>query len=40
MKFFMFLNKTALCYAVEKENIEIVKLLLKRNDIDVNIRNI
>lgn len=33
-------NKTALFAAVEKENFEIVKLLLTENKIDVNILNI
>ena len=28
--------KTALCLAVEKENVEIVKILLNKNEIDVN----
>lgn len=32
--------KTALFVAVEKENTEIVKLLLTKEDIDVNILNI
>ena len=31
---------TALHYAVEKENVEIVKLLLSNPYIDVNIKNI
>ena len=34
------INKTALYHAVEKENIEIVQLLLSNNEIDVNILNI
>lgn len=47
MKFYCFLNeilfsyfhKTALYIAIEKGNIEIVKLLLKNEKIDVNISN-
>ena len=31
---------TALCLAVEKENIEIVKLLLTNDKLDINIVNI
>ena len=34
------INKTALYYAVEKENIEIIQLLLSNDKIDVNILNI
>ena len=34
------LNKTPLYFAVEKGNIEIIKLLLQNNEIDVNILNI
>ena len=34
------INKTALYHAVEKENIEIIQLLLSNNKIDVNILNI
>ena len=33
-------NKTALYLAIEKENLEIIKLLLSNNAIDVNILNI
>lgn len=36
----IFFNKTALHIAVELENIEIVKLLLKHKNIDVNINSI
>ena len=36
----MVFYKTALCHAVEKENTEIVKLLLSSDKIDVNIQNI
>ena len=39
-KVLIYFNKTALCLAVEKENIEIVKLLLSNDKIDVNILNI
>ena len=31
-----FFNQTPLNIAIEKENIEIIKILLTRNDIDVN----
>lgn len=37
MKFEWKSYKTALHIAVEKENIEIIRLLLSREDIDVNI---
>lgn len=38
---FMFvIYKTPLCVAVEKNDIEIVKLLLKKDNIDVNVINI
>ena len=40
MKFLHYLNKTALFLAAEKENIEIIKLLLKCDKIDVNKINI
>ena len=40
MKFYLKINKTALFLAIEKENIEIVKLLLSNKNIDVNIINI
>ena len=40
MKFKYNLYKTALYCAVEKENIDIVKLLLTNDKIDVNILNI
>lgn len=33
-------QKTALCLAIEKKNIEIIKYLLSNKRIDVNIRNI
>ena len=34
------MNKTALFKAIEKENIEIIKLLLNNSKIDVNILSI
>ena len=34
------INKTALYHAVEKENIEIIQLLLSNDRIDVNVLNI
>ena len=34
------IHKTALYTAVEKENIEIIKLLLTNENIDINILNI
>ena len=34
------INKTALYHAVEKENIEIIQLLLSNDKIDVNVLNI
>ena len=34
------INKTALYYAVKKENIEIIQLLLSNDKINVNILNI
>ena len=37
MKFTELINKTALYAAIENENIEIVKLLLTVDDIDINI---
>ena len=40
MKFYYLFDKTALYLAIEKENIEIVKLLLSNEKIDVNIINI
>ena len=36
----LYLYKTALYLAVEKENIEIIKLLLKNDKLDINIINI
>lgn len=32
-------SKTALHIAVEKQNIEIIKLLLSNNNININIKN-
>ena len=40
MKFILLFQKTALYIAVEKENIEIIKLLLSNNRINININNI
>lgn len=40
MKFINTISETALHYAIEKQNIEIVKLLLQNHNIDVNIKNI
>ena len=37
MKFILLINKTAFYIAVEKENIEIIKLLLTNENIDINI---
>ena len=35
-----FIYMTALGLAVSEQNIDIIKILLKRNDIDINILNI
>lgn len=41
MKFInYFTNKTALCMAIEDGNVEIVKLLLSSDKINVNLPNI
>ena len=40
MKFFLYIYKTALQLAVEKNSIEILKILLNHPDIDVNILTI
>lgn len=40
MRFEYQFHRTALCLAVEKGNIEIVKLLLSNKNIDVNLMNI
>lgn len=40
MKYINNTQKSALHIAVEKDNIEIVKLLLKQPNIDVNIKTI
>lgn len=38
MKFYkLFLNKTALTFAIETSNVEIVKLLVEHPKIDLNI---
>lgn len=37
MKFLIIIHKTALHHAIEKENVEIVKILLDVNNIDINI---
>ena len=39
MKFILLFQKTPLYIAVEKENIDIVKLLLMNDEIDVNLTN-
>lgn len=36
MKLISIFQKNALHIAIEKENIEIIGLLLKKNDIDIN----
>lgn len=33
---YVYLYKTSLCLAVEKDNIEIIKLLLSNNNLNVN----
>lgn len=38
--FNLIIDKTALMFAVQKENIEMIKLLLSQKSIDVNIQNI
>ena len=40
MKLYNIIYKTALYAAIEKENIEIVKLLLTNEKLDINILNI
>lgn len=41
MKFdFYYFDKTPLCVAADKENLDIVKLLLKQPKIDANIKSI
>lgn len=40
MKLFACFYKTAFYLAVEEENIEIIKMFLKNNKLDVNIINI
>lgn len=39
MKFINEINRTALSIATEKENIDIVKLLIERPEINANITN-
>lgn len=36
MKFYIIFQRTALIIAVEKENLEIIDLLLQNQDIDTN----
>lgn len=38
--FNLIIDKTALMFAVQKENIEMIKLLLSQKSIDINIQNI
>lgn len=33
-------QKTPLCVAIEKENVDVVKRLLEESDIDVNVKSI
>lgn len=41
MKFLnILINKTPICIAIENENIEIVKLLLECNNLNINLPNI
>lgn len=40
MKFYFILNKSPLYYAIEKENIEIIKLLVASQNIDINFKNV
>lgn len=40
MKFNIKIHKTALCIAIEKENIEIIKLLLANDKLNINQLNI
>lgn len=40
MKFIICFNRTALHMAVERKNVEIIKLLLSRINIDINVKNI
>ena len=40
MKLNIYIDKTALYLAIEKGNIEIIKLLLKNNELDINCINI
>lgn len=38
--FEFFFYKTPLCIAAEKENVELIQLLLTQPDIDVNVKSI
>lgn len=40
MKFLKLFNKTALFYAIEEYNLEIIKLLLANQQIDVNSKSV
>ena len=40
MEFIMFIHETPLFAAINNENLDIIKLLLSRPEIDVNIRAI
>lgn len=40
MKFLKLFNKTALFYAIEEYNLDIIKLLLANQQIDVNLKSI
>lgn len=41
MKFYIyFFQKTALYYAIEKENLEVIQLLLEYGKININLKNI
>lgn len=39
MKFLVFFDKTALHLAVEKENFDIINILLAQKTIDINVTN-
>lgn len=38
MFFFIFVHRTALHIAIDKENMEIIKLLLENTNIDINLK--
>ena len=40
MKFILIINKAAIHIAVEKRNVEIIKLLVSNENLDVNIKRI